>query len=896
MPGFRAILRSCCPHWRLSAVLFLSLLSMALFFCADRNNPFADVSNARVHIVDPPFGTAAQGDSLRIFTTYSFNVVIALCEEVDSFCVIIPSNRLGDTLVYRNGDPKAFGAELYPVSFSLCDTGLIPITIRTCRSNGDKADEVYAVRAVSPLKQTTVIGLFGDTLSLATAPVGDIDVWYRWSFGEIALVKSAYPTYRGPAPLIIEPSGTGYLWVSDIRSQHCSPRIPFSFVLSDSTPPAITLAPGNSGIVRGDTVWTGDSTCRFRVRIQDPGFGWVAVATVDQQPFDEQDGSYYAEWIPSVNHRAAIDPLPIVVNAEDHFGNKAQHTFFLMFSDTIRTIGGIDLRLLSPPAGTDFAIASPLALLGIIAPQEGDSLDVRVAVTINGDSVSSQNLSIGGDGVIWRESVDLDTGANTVCVSIVDSLPGIRYDTCLIINYTQSTVDTSPPVIADVTSGGRSIAALHTNLSLLPIRIIAFDQGLGIDSLLINGQLCAPHADSAYIWNDTVFLAHKADGNTITIIAIDKAGNRSPYFTVVTRNNLPVVKEGLTNSPLRARAIYRDTLHVFDQDLDPLVFHLLDSPAGFTLKDSIVTWMPGDTQTGVHTVRIGIYDGFDYVTYEGKLIVIPAQNAPCSLTVASDKGAWQGTALMLDDTMTAILTYQIHDQDPLTADQHTVTVMHGSLVTLMQQDTTRSFSITIDPQQARKPNDTITVIITDQGKSTDSLLVPLVFRTTAKYWAKLYLQAAQAGIAHAVTDFPLLVRLIAPTVDFTRLGGNARDIRFVNKRNSMLPFQVEHWDSAGGVAEIWVLVDTIHPATDNDWIEMQLAPTADSVAGFVFDSVNGFGGVWHLNNSHADASSSSRNGTNHGCTPAAAIIAGGQSFGGGMTSTTTKDRMILICE
>ena len=128
MPGFRAILRSCCPHWRLSAVLFLSLLSMALFFCADRNNPFADVSNARVHIVDPPFGTAAQGDSLRIFTTYSFNVVIALCEEVDSFCVIIPSNRLGDTLVYRNGDPKAFGAELYPVSFSLCDTGLIPIT------------------------------------------------------------------------------------------------------------------------------------------------------------------------------------------------------------------------------------------------------------------------------------------------------------------------------------------------------------------------------------------------------------------------------------------------------------------------------------------------------------------------------------------------------------------------------------------------------------------------------------------------------------------------------------------------------------------------------------------------------------------------------------------------
>jgi hypothetical protein len=105
-------------------------------------------------------------------------------------------------------------------------------------------------------------------------------------------------------------------------------------------------------------------------------------------------------------------------------------------------------------------------------------------------------------------------------------------------------------------------------------------------------------------------------------------------------------------------------------------------------------------------------------------------------------------------------------------------------------------------------------------------------------------------------NFPLLVRVNATHADvFTTSKGKGADIRFVRGTPMRrLPHQVERWDSAGKLAEIWVLVDSVPAAGVTD-IKMlyNKAGAADSSQNrggrAVFDSTNGFVSVWHLGDS-----------------------------------------------
>lgn len=106
-----------------------------------------------------------------------------------------------------------------------------------------------------------------------------------------------------------------------------------------------------------------------------------------------------------------------------------------------------------------------------------------------------------------------------------------------------------------------------------------------------------------------------------------------------------------------------------------------------------------------------------------------------------------------------------------------------------------------------------------------------------------------AQVDEGVKNFPLLVRLRGDSFPFGEADGKGRDIRFVNVSGAQLPCQIERWDSAKGMAEIWVKVDTLSGNSRDQFMDMYwggLCTTSQDRDSNVFTPSSGFLGVWHL--------------------------------------------------
>jgi hypothetical protein len=115
---------------------------------------------------------------------------------------------------------------------------------------------------------------------------------------------------------------------------------------------------------------------------------------------------------------------------------------------------------------------------------------------------------------------------------------------------------------------------------------------------------------------------------------------------------------------------------------------------------------------------------------------------------------------------------------------------------------------------------------------------------------RLNTTASGAGVAVDVKGFPALVRLDTSVFRFGEAHASGRDIRFTDPDGSFLKHHVERWDALRGLAEIWVKVPQVDGNGDQDHIRMHWGnPDAGEAANSaaVFDSVDGFRGVWHLN-------------------------------------------------
>jgi hypothetical protein len=126
--------------------------------------------------------------------------------------------------------------------------------------------------------------------------------------------------------------------------------------------------------------------------------------------------------------------------------------------------------------------------------------------------------------------------------------------------------------------------------------------------------------------------------------------------------------------------------------------------------------------------------------------------------------------------------------------------------------------------------------------------------STWSYSSDLYLDTSPDGanIPGNVLNFPVLVRLKAADFPFAQALDSGRDLRFSKPDGSPLNFEIERWNATAKVADIWVKLDSVKGNFKGAFARMYWGkagvtfPPTPISPNAVFDSINGFLGVWHM--------------------------------------------------
>lgn len=175
-----------------------------------------------------------------------------------------------------------------------------------------------------------------------------------------------------------------------------------------------------------------------------------------------------------------------------------------------------------------------------------------------------------------------------------------------------------------------------------------------------------------------------------------------------------------------------------------------------------------------------------------------------------------------------------------------------------------------------------------------------------RYSQRLYLNTSATGanVNEDVTNFPLLVRLASTPLsnpgsiefDFSQARDSGQDVRFTKSDGSLLPYEIEQWDLAGAVPErsrraaIWVRVDTVYGNNDRQFVVMNWGASTGratpvvSSGSAVFDTADGFAGVWHFSgvNYCNDATANQNTAVDSGTSAAVSPLGMSRSLGGSL--------------
>jgi len=178
-----------------------------------------------------------------------------------------------------------------------------------------------------------------------------------------------------------------------------------------------------------------------------------------------------------------------------------------------------------------------------------------------------------------------------------------------------------------------------------------------------------------------------------------------------------------------------------------------------------------------------------------------------------------------------------------------------------------------------------TLVMVYSGRST------LAGNAGWNFSRKMYLNTTASGAAlgNAVYGFPVLVRLRSDNFNFSEAKSNGDDIRFLKPDSTPVPYEIEQWDAAGQTAQIWVKVDTVYGNDSSHFMTMEWGNpngSSNSAGNAVFDTANGFQGVWHMGESGTqvkDATINHYDGTRAAtmpATPVSGAIGNCQQFNG----------------
>jgi hypothetical protein len=155
-------------------------------------------------------------------------------------------------------------------------------------------------------------------------------------------------------------------------------------------------------------------------------------------------------------------------------------------------------------------------------------------------------------------------------------------------------------------------------------------------------------------------------------------------------------------------------------------------------------------------------------------------------------------------------------------------------------------------------------------------------------WAhsrRIYLNTAPSGadVADEVIGFPVCIRLDTSRFDFSQAQPGGVDLRF-SRDGRALSYQIELWDDSAAQAAVWVRLDTVAGHDADQFITMHWGnPRAPDLGdgAAVFDTRDGFAGVWHLGGDYRDATINANHGEGRVSAARTRGVSGrGQAFDG----------------
>jgi len=580
-----------------------------LLFCSRDYNPFTDLTNAGVHVVSWPF---TGKDSVALYTTGTLKAVVAVRNEVDSFVVSATGNRYWtDTTVRRTAGGTPIDGGPYSFRISFFDTGEQKISVTTYRSNSEAVSQVVVVKCYNPLSQKTIAGYFGANTRLVTTPVGDTEVFYQWDFGANRIETWPTDTHTVILPYSSPSSGTGLLRVTDFFGKHNTPPVVFSYSFVDTTAPIILCV---NDSLKGDTLKIGDTLFAFRAFVTDPGNGMVDSCSINHGAFDNVNTVTHV-YTKLFNNLAALTkgntPLQIVVYAmgNKEFHTVARDTFWVVYNPLGNKSPDADIGFLVPDKDSTAYAVRNCDIYVFVDNYRTDSMLLRLKVN---DSLYSAQLFLGSSGKMGFSPVYLDAPVNTVTVSAYSTGGRLLTSAKTTIFYNPKLIDSIKPKIYEVSSvNGLPAESLFTSQPLATLKIVAFDEGSGIKFLAVNGDTLTADSSGRYVWYWTSRqLVHSAQGNRITIVTQDFAGNLTDTTIRIFRDSLPVLAtDPMIPAHLCVDSGYTFHLSMTDADNDSVTIDRISAPTAMAISPSgTVYWKPTVADTGLDSLIIRLND------------------------------------------------------------------------------------------------------------------------------------------------------------------------------------------------------------------------------------------------------------------------------------------------
>lgn len=882
---------------RLKSIIGIVVLLIGIciaMHCAREYNPFSDMGNAKAHVVTPVFGSGVAANNLRIYSTYTIQLVISVSALLDSVYIVVPHNRFGDTMILR----APFADSVYYQRISVFTPQDTAMSIISFRHNGDKPIEKIPVTFLSPLRPSPLIGQQGSVAHFATDSVDDNDVYYVWRFGaNSANIRTVFPRFDGMIKGIMDTVGVGALSVTDLRGEHESPSVPFAFSLVDHDAPFINLYGSSLLLVHGDTITMGDSIFSLQAVIVDRGVGAVSSAAINNSKFDNvSNDSIYTRIFSSVTGFTSAQPLKVTISAVDRYGNMALSTYYLVYSQSVPSSQKYQLEFVSPSQSPLITSNTDQIVIARLSRLTCDTSEVNVRLTVNDSLYNAFAPTVGGCVATYWWSVKLSTKVASLRLSALTNM-GIEIaakSTLIQWNGDIISADTIPPQILEATSNNQNLNGLIVKEFALPVRIIAFDEQSGIDSLFINNKQVRALDSIPYVWIDTVPLIHSISGTAITVRARDHAGKVATRTWQVYQNTPPVIYKGLSQTSLvRAGILYVDSILVADAENDQMFIYKKLIPDGMTLDKGVLRWMPTAAQAGKeYILDLEYSDGFgsgpEYIT---SFQVLTQTAQACTLQVSSLSGSIASGVWAVPSRGPNTLECTIlNGHDPL-AGPYKVAITQNNGFTFESSESDQMFKA-LAMSTDSSAQGSIRIVVTDRFNNSDtvSLLINYPSASTLNALA-IYCPTGPIGVTlnAPVVSFPLLVRLDESVLDFSKIAQGA--IKFTNKNGKVLPFEIERWNVLSRRAEVWVLLDTVVSYDPDQSITMQWPVPIVASSQKVFDA-SGHRGVWHLSSEDgtlSDVSLNHLNAQNFGTKDTNGIIGKGRYFNGVDTYIQTPD-------